>query len=145
MVQAGHGHNCNFDHKYMMSMFTRLMLRQGLVHLSNLLANRRVDLKYVVEADRNRCTRVAKQLNSTSDRSSKDINILPPRRMLMMTVASRWGGVKDQFSLSASVTFLQPKDLDQGLQDESVEAVLVDLTFSSSARTTAVYQYHALS
>lgn len=64
--------------------------RQGLVHLSNLLASPRVDLKYIVEAD-----------------------------------TKRWAGVRDQWSLSASVRFLQPKDLDQGLQDQSVQAVLV--------------------
>jgi len=74
----------------MRPMITRLTLRQGLVHLSNLLASPRVDLKYIIEAD-----------------------------------TKRWVGVRDQWSLSASVRFLQPKDLDQGLQDQSVQAVLV--------------------
>ena len=38
----------------MMPMITRLTCRQGLVHLSNLLASPRVDLKYIVEADTKR-------------------------------------------------------------------------------------------
>jgi len=64
--------------------------RQGLVHLGNLLASRRADLKYIVEAD-----------------------------------TKRWSAVRDQWALSTSVTFLLPNDLQQGLEDQSVQAVLV--------------------
>ena len=37
----------------------------------------------------------------------------------------RWIGVREQWSLSASVRFLEPKDIEQGLQDQGVQAVLV--------------------
>ena len=37
----------------------------------------------------------------------------------------RWTGVREQWSLSASVRFLEPKDIEQGLQDQGVQAVLV--------------------
>ena len=53
------------------------------------------------------------------------ISVLCSTIKIMMTAVSRWAGVRDQWSLSASVRFLQPMDLDQGLQDQSVQAVLV--------------------
>ena len=60
----------------------------------------------------------------------------PLARMLIRVVPTRWSAVRDQWALSTSVTFLLPNDLQQGLEDQSVQAVLVwtsFLTFSSSS------------